>query len=74
MNTEEYVPIAIPIMIPKVNPLILEPPNTNMIVITMKVMKEVIIVLPKVLLIEALITSDLPDSDIYPRIHEYGQR
>ena len=57
-NNEEYVPTATPIISANMNPLIESPPKVKIASITNNVVKEVLIVLPKVEL-NALSTTSL---------------
>ena len=49
MNTEEYVPTITPIIKANINPLIDSPPKIKMAIRTIRVVKEVLSVLLKVL-------------------------
>ena len=58
MNNEEYVPTATPTIKANINPLIESPPNKKIANITNNVVKEVLMVLPKVLLKALSTTSE----------------
>ena len=57
-NSDEYVPITTPTIKANINPLIESPPNKKIANITNKVVKEVLMVLPRVLL-NALSTTSV---------------